>query len=257
MGWLFFEKPRNVVEYFRQQIDHDNDVTKQTMLDMAIVGMTTGYCAVEQIQKATGERKVFALILLMQYVPKARDGYTFGYKDMDEFSGPTRASCPARILDLLTPLTPDGTKSTEWAIQWRARCRAAIAARRQIVNGAVLYHRQGISYQGEARHWFHVLKRERKTEFYCLDGGFPVKFPRWARSEVEVREVPVWTEALQQDLARRWNPETMKLRHAGNYQKLFVVDQTDSEGFQLVAQGPYETLTNWYNERVRAKSAQT
>lgn len=247
MGWLYFEKPASITGYFRDQINHENETLKQTLLDMAIVGMTTGYCAIEQVLKATGERKVFAMVVLMRFIPKARDGYTFGYKEVDESMGPTEAQCPERILDLLTPLTDDGRESTQWALRWRERCREALSRRRRLVDGSVLYHPQGLSYQNTARHWFHVMKQGRKTNVYCLDGGFPVKFPKWAANEAELRELPDWTDALAQELAGRWNPERMRLQHGGNYDRLFVFETTE-QGDVPVAVGPYSPVLEWYRK---------
>jgi hypothetical protein len=43
---------------------------------------------------------------------------------MEESMGPCECDCPEHILDLLTPT------DREWALRWRARCRANIAARR-------------------------------------------------------------------------------------------------------------------------------
>lgn len=247
MGWLFFEKPASITGYFRDQINYEDESRKQTLLDLAIVGMTTGYAAIEQILKTTGERKVYAMVILMRFVPKARDGLTFGYKDVDETMGPTEARCPARILDLLTPLPEDEMQTTQWARRWRERCREAISRRRQLTDGAVLYHPQGVSYQNEARHWFHVIKEGRKTTVYCLDGGFPVKFPKWAAEEAELREIPEWSEDLQRALAERWDPERLRLQHGGNYQRIFVFEKTE-QGDVPVAIGPYSPLLEWYRK---------
>src|SRR3546814_17645091 len=65
----------------------------------------------------------FAVVCLVRYTPRARDGYIFAYKDMDETVGPCASKCPASILSLLTPT------ESQWANAWRARCRTVIAAR--------------------------------------------------------------------------------------------------------------------------------
>lgn len=41
----------------------------------------------------------------------------WGYKDMDESSGPVESEAPAKLLDLLSPTT------AEYALAWRKRCR--------------------------------------------------------------------------------------------------------------------------------------
>ena len=68
---------------------------------------------------------VFALVCLVRYNPRDREGYIFGYKDMAETMGPVESGCPAVILDLLTPT------QNAYALDWRARCRAEDAARRE------------------------------------------------------------------------------------------------------------------------------
>ena len=73
----------------------------------------TFYAAAER-RDEPGE--VFGLVILTN-----RQGASFGYKVMDEGMGPCESEAPAAILDLLSP-----TKS-EYAINWRARCRANIA----------------------------------------------------------------------------------------------------------------------------------
>lgn len=45
----------------------------------------------------------------------------WGYKDMEECSGPNEAKAPRRILDLLSPLDPDHPRAN-YALDWRHRC---------------------------------------------------------------------------------------------------------------------------------------
>src|SRR3546814_6819551 len=74
--------------------------------------------------------EIFAIVCLVRWNPRAKDGYIFGYKDMDETMGPCEADCPARILDLLTPT------DKEYAREWRARCCANLERRaRQLADG--------------------------------------------------------------------------------------------------------------------------
>lgn len=58
--------------------------------------------------------------------PRDREGYIFGYKDMDETVGPNESDCPTAILDLLTPT------EYPYAQAWRTRCRKNAAARRAL-----------------------------------------------------------------------------------------------------------------------------
>lgn len=128
MGWTTTYKPPHIktTEYL---LHHSGALSwgadgpaTYTVLDTAIVNLKTFYAAVERIDKTTGERRVWAAIFLLGYWRSGNEN--FGWKDMSEDMGPCEATCPERILDLLTPT--DCINSNDW----RARCRAAIATRK-------------------------------------------------------------------------------------------------------------------------------
>lgn len=126
MGWLYTQSlgphagPR---AYLDAQLTYDTPNRRCRVLRSALVRVRTYYAALE-ITRSQGERQVTAIVCLVRYNPRARDGHPFGYKDMDERMGPHEAECPSAILDLLTP-----TANTA-ALAWRARCRANIERRR-------------------------------------------------------------------------------------------------------------------------------
>lgn len=125
MGWLYmqslgaFDGPR---AYLDDQFTYERETVRSTVLRSALVKMRTYYAAIEQV-RPDRPREVFAVVCLARYNPRDAEGYPFGYKDMTEHMGPCEAECPAAILDLLTPT------DAEYAVAWRERCRAAIAAR--------------------------------------------------------------------------------------------------------------------------------
>ncbi len=127
MGWLYMKSlkghsgPRQYLDAQFTQLRPD---AISQVLRSALVSMRVNYAAVEQVRIATGQREVWAAISLVRYNPRDPDGYIFGYKDMEESMGPYECDCPEPILDLLT-LT-----DAQHALQWRARCRENIAARR-------------------------------------------------------------------------------------------------------------------------------
>jgi hypothetical protein len=127
MGWLSMKSmaghsgPR---QYLDNQFTYERPHLKSKVLRSALVRMSVYYAAVEHIRTETGERDVWAVVCLVRYNPRARDGYLFSYKDMEESMGPCECDCPEPILDLLTPTT------AEYALQWRASCRENAAARR-------------------------------------------------------------------------------------------------------------------------------
>lgn len=134
MGWLYMQSldgratPR---AYLDNQLTYTTDTVRSTVLRSALVRMRTYYAAVEQ-RRAGTPPIVFAIVCLVRYNPRDREGYIFGYKDMDETMGPCETECPPAILDLLTE--PDN----EHAREWRVRCRAAAdrrAKRPRLRNG--------------------------------------------------------------------------------------------------------------------------
>lgn len=110
----------------------DNLLYTRRVLETAYK-MPAFYAAVEQVNKETGERQVWAAVIK---VTQTRGEFGFCYKDMDETMGPYYYDCPAKILDLLTPT------ESEYANEWRARCRRnleAAAERKKLVRpGTVL-----------------------------------------------------------------------------------------------------------------------
>jgi hypothetical protein len=127
MGWLYMTSlaghagPR---QYLDAQFTYENAGVTSRVLRSALVGMRVYYAAIEHIRAGTSEREVWAAVCLVRYNPRDRDGYIFGYKDMEESMGPVESDCPEPILDLLTPT------DKEYALQWRTRCRESAAARR-------------------------------------------------------------------------------------------------------------------------------
>jgi hypothetical protein len=76
----------------------------------ASVSRTVFYAAVRD----RSDGRVWAFVALMRW---RRSGLNFAYKDMTEFCGPTADTCPAKVLDVLSPTTH------ELAFDWRQRCR--------------------------------------------------------------------------------------------------------------------------------------
>lgn len=121
MGWLYTNdySGGGVRAYLDRNFASENDEIKDEILKSALVAMSRYYAAVRTTTKETGESKIWALVVLVKYNPKATDGMTLGWKTMDETMGPTIDDCPKSILDLLTD-----PPANDWATAWRARCRA-------------------------------------------------------------------------------------------------------------------------------------
>lgn len=114
MGWTEtnWTKGTKVKDWFKENYNHENDCVKQTVLDAALVARTEAFAAIEQVNKETGERKVFMAVVIMKF---SGGYYNFMYKDMDETCGPNICRCPKRLMKLLTPT------EHEYALNWRKR----------------------------------------------------------------------------------------------------------------------------------------
>lgn len=106
-------KGTKVKDWFAEQYNNENDKVKQTVLDTALVARTEAFAAIEQVNKETGERKVFMAVVIMKF--NNSEYYNFMYKTMDETCGPHIHRCPKRLMKLLTPT------DHEYALKWRAR----------------------------------------------------------------------------------------------------------------------------------------
>ena len=101
MGWTetYWTKGTKVKDWFAEQYNNENENVKQTVLDSALVARTEAFEAIEQVNKETGERKVFMAVVMMKFY-NGYD-YNFMYKDMDESFGPNICRCPKRLMKLL------------------------------------------------------------------------------------------------------------------------------------------------------------
>jgi hypothetical protein len=142
MGWTVqykFNSPQTYAEEKREILklfESCNPAVTFTPLQVSKVGSTWYVaCKVEgkaesspYIADASGAY-VFAAVILT-----SRHNGEWGYKDMDECSGPNAAQAPAGLLRKLSPLKPDtGAEydSSRYARDWRARCEESAAKKRK------------------------------------------------------------------------------------------------------------------------------
>ena len=139
-----------------------NLITTNRVLKSAMVG-STYYAAVES-RSAWGARKVWASIFLTCGQTK-HDHTAWGYKCMDESMGPNESKCPASILALLTPT------DSQWANEWRERCRKniAAAAERRKNGPSPLFVPKGITVQEHRGSWILTNENYRRgSSFYAI-----------------------------------------------------------------------------------------
>ena len=86
MGWTFTNgyTGGGVRNYLDRQIQFETETTRQDILRSALVEMSRYYAAVRTTNKSTGEVSIWALIALVKFSPKAKDGMRLGWKATDE-----------------------------------------------------------------------------------------------------------------------------------------------------------------------------
>lgn len=178
MGWLYMQSladhngPR---QYLDAQFTFMRPDLTSKVLRSALVGMRVYYAAVEHVRREGSEHTVFAAVCLVHYNLRDREGYIFGYKDMDETVGPNESDCPEAILDLLTPT------EYPYAQAWRTRCRENAAARRALSSkpsprpGQTIVFDQALSFSdGRSLDRFEVVanpRSHRTVLFRAADTG--------------------------------------------------------------------------------------
>ncbi|MGB3472087.1 MAG: hypothetical protein WBA51_14810 [Erythrobacter sp.] len=126
------------------------------------------YAAIAQIENGRAG-KVFAAIVLVRWNPRAKDGYVFSYKDMDETATPFECECPERILRLL-----DATKDPS-ALVWRRRCiRNLMRTSRKLEDGMHIRLPSKMRFtDGHEGDEFFIRKRGRSTSLALTADGPP------------------------------------------------------------------------------------
>lgn len=70
------------------------------------------------------EQKVWGMVIVTS--TDMKDWFNFAYKEIHEDMGPAYFDCPDSILNLLSPT------ESEWALEWREKCRKRNAARKEL-----------------------------------------------------------------------------------------------------------------------------
>ncbi len=83
MGWLYMQSlggHAGPKQYLDAQFTYARPELTSKVLRSALAGMRVYYAAVEHIRLDTGKRDVFAVVCLVRYNPRDKEGYIFGYK---------------------------------------------------------------------------------------------------------------------------------------------------------------------------------
>jgi hypothetical protein len=173
MGWSYTHRPAGYTDlaWFARELP------TCTIHDCATV-RGTFYAAVSNNKNPD---VIFAVVILTRWNNRARDGFNFGCKDLDESMGPYQTDCPARILDrLAAPLN-------DYSAEWRARCRAQLAKPVPRI-GQVIRLKEPVSFGGIPE---SILIRDslpRKKNIFRTPGGRYVRFSNFRDYDYEVIE---------------------------------------------------------------------
>lgn len=163
MGWSFMHRDKGMT-------DRDFFASEVLSPESEIVACSTKnnvfYAAVRSAQPSVG---VWALVVLIQ---RTKGHYNFGYKVMSEDDGPVEHNAPASVLDALSPT------EVQWANQWRAKARAALARQqdRPVVKpGDLVTFNHPIAFSDGEKHVSLVFLG--RTTFRA--GSKIYRIPRW------------------------------------------------------------------------------
>ena len=168
MGWLFMPFTsmgghRTAKAYLDAQLTYEHPQEDGTTRGLRVLasscpGNRTYYAAAQELVDGK-PGSVLAIVCLVRWNPRSRDGHQFGYKDMSENMGPCEADCPGAILDLLTPT------ENAYALDWRERCRANLTRRaRKLADGDRIRLPEPVTFtDGNVAQEFVVCKRGRST----------------------------------------------------------------------------------------------
>lgn len=174
MGWLSMTRdhmgphptPKKYLDaqFHYHGTDKDGLAYDHKVFASAMHGTTEYYAAILRTQPGK-DHVIFAAVCMTFWNPKAKDGYIFGYKDMDETMGPNIDNCPAHVLCWLSK-----TDNTS-ALDWRARCQAKIDKPR-LFDGAVIEFASEIRFtDGYKGRSFTVAKDKNRLRFKADDSA--------------------------------------------------------------------------------------
>jgi hypothetical protein len=113
MGWTSMHRDKGLTDRDFFEREFPQTLTERGEVVACGTKNNVFYAAVRE--RETNE--VWALVVLLR---RGRGHFNFSYKEMEETMGPVESSCPASVLEALTPTT------NEYALQWRARCAARL-----------------------------------------------------------------------------------------------------------------------------------
>lgn len=148
MGWSYMHDGtrKDQIDDILRNANYDNERVVSRVVTHSLRGNNL-WMVIENKEKDTNQDKRFIVLCMLQ--SGRRYGHGWGYKDIDEGTGPNAVNCPRSYLDLCTD------PMNEYARQWRDRVREyhatqdkQRAASKTLIPGAKFELRAGYSPQG-------------------------------------------------------------------------------------------------------------
>lgn len=132
MGWWTYDiytSPKEECDKcYSSNLKKENGVEGRDKILASCMKGNVYYAAIERTWDDDTPREVWAAIALTYYNPKAKKADNFSIKQIDETMGPYNYDMPERYLDLLTET------HSQYAKEWREKCRAQIEHRKALNN---------------------------------------------------------------------------------------------------------------------------
>ncbi len=190
MGWTGIYTDRPAKEILTKELTFSSEQGSARIVAMA-TKLNVSYIAWERIYTAASKSmyagKTFVIGLVVLH---GRRKGEFTYKEMTEDMGPCESECPAKILDLLSPVEEFASGDcAKWATAWRERCRAAIEKRAKAPgDGAKIRFKEPIKFtNGDEIAEFMIRKRGRAIRFADARNSFAqYRISNWQKREYEI-----------------------------------------------------------------------
>lgn len=127
MGWTYTSREKGI-----RTLDYFSDLFSGPQGQVIDCAATTTEAYLAWRDARTGH--ITAIVCDTRWVPND-PMFNFGYKAVEETCGPVIAACPAKILDMLTPVDeayPQGGSGADAARAWRQACRDRLERRAEV-----------------------------------------------------------------------------------------------------------------------------
>lgn len=177
MGWLCYD----IYTSPKQECDRILNYKGENGIQEVLASYMKGNIYYAVVHQKTEKRDCnFAAVFLTYYSPKARNGYNFGYKDMDETMGPHYYDFPEKYLNMLSPTT------SKFALEWREEVKQNIERKKRIAKlkvGTQIKFKSPIETTSGVKIGDEVILTKRKR---CFVRNYSIWNKDWIPANFEI-----------------------------------------------------------------------